>query len=44
MQKQEFPICPDTNDPAACNVYRDLDFPQEIYENISALYRGQNAA
>jgi DNA primase large subunit len=31
--QQEFPICP-TADPDACNVYRDLKFPDHIYENI----------
>jgi hypothetical protein len=44
MQKQQFPICPNSDDPTACNVYRDLQFPREIYENISAFYRGQTAA
>lgn len=32
--KQEFPICPDSDDPDMCNVYRTLDFPEEIYKNI----------
>lgn len=41
MEKQEFPICPTPDDPKACNVYRDLQFPNEIYENINAFYRGQ---
>ena len=31
--QQGFPICP-TGDPDACNVYRDLKFPDHIYENI----------
>jgi DNA primase large subunit len=34
MRKQEFPICPDANDPDQCNLYRNLEFPGEIYENI----------
>ena len=42
MQKQEFPICPNSEDTNACNVYRDLQFPQEIYENIKGYYRGDN--
>jgi hypothetical protein len=41
MGKQQFPICPNTDDPRACNVYRDLQFPQEIYEHINAFYQGQ---
>ena len=44
MQKQQFPICPNTDDPGACNVYRDLQFPREIYENINEFYRGQTVA
>jgi DNA primase large subunit len=31
--QQEFPICP-TGDPDGCNVYRDLKFPEHIYQNI----------
>jgi hypothetical protein len=38
MQKQEFPICPDSENPQACNVYRDLEFPREVYDRISSLY------
>ena len=33
QQEQEFLICP-TDDPDACNVYRDLKFPEQIYEHI----------
>lgn len=32
--QQDFPICPDAEDPAGCNVYRELRFPPEIYERI----------
>ena len=38
MQKQDFPICPDADQPGACNVYRDLDFPQELYDRIASFY------
>ncbi len=34
QSQQEFPICPDSEDPDACNVYRDLKFPEHIYDNI----------
>jgi hypothetical protein len=37
QSEQEFPICP-TNDPDACNVYRDLTFPDGVYESISEYY------
>jgi DNA primase large subunit len=31
---QDFPICPDSDDPSSCNVYSELRFPDGIYENI----------
>ena len=37
QSQQEFPICP-TNDPDACNVYRDLKFPDHVYEHIQQYY------
>jgi hypothetical protein len=38
MDRQEFPICPDADDPRQCNVYRDLKFPREIYDRIEEFY------
>jgi hypothetical protein len=38
QQKQDFPICPTPDDPDACNVYQDLQFPDHVYENISGYY------
>ncbi len=38
MQKQGFPICPDPSDPSQCNVYRNLEFPEEIYRNIQRFH------
>lgn len=32
--KQDFAICPDSSDPDCGNLYRELDFPEEIYEHI----------
>jgi DNA primase large subunit len=40
--KQEFPICPDPNDPDACNIYRNLELPHETYEKIEE-YHEQKA-
>ncbi len=40
--QQEFPICPNSDDPDACNVYKDLQFPESVYEHISE-YREQKA-
>lgn len=42
QSQQEFPICPNPDDPDACNVYRDLQFPDEVYEHISS-YHEQKA-
>jgi len=33
--QQEFPIIPDPGDPDAGNVYRDLKFPDHVYEHIA---------
>lgn len=32
--KQDFPIIPDSDDPDAGNVYRDLELPDQVYEHI----------
>ena len=40
QQHQDFPLCPSPDDPAACNLYRDLRFPEAVYEDIEA-YREQ---
>lgn len=42
QKEQEFPICPNVDDPDACNVYKDLQFPDEVYQHI-AEYRQQKA-
>jgi hypothetical protein len=34
QKEQEFPICPNPEDPDGCNVYRDLKFPDRTYKNI----------
>lgn len=36
--QQDFPICPSPDDPGSCNVYRDLHFPDEVYEHIEEFY------
>jgi DNA primase large subunit len=38
MAQQEFPICQDPEDRGACNVYKNLNFPPEVYEKISSFY------
>jgi hypothetical protein len=34
QEQQNFQICPDPDDPDACNVYNELQFPDEVYESI----------
>jgi hypothetical protein len=40
--QQDFPICPNPDDPRACNVYRDLQFPDHVYEDIQEFYEEQD--
>lgn len=44
QSQQDFPICPNSDDPGSCNVYSDLKFPDGIYENIQEYYEEQNEA
>jgi hypothetical protein len=39
--RQDFPICPTPDDPAACNVYRELQFPDSVYEHIEEFWEEQ---
>lgn len=41
MEQQGFPICPDPGDRSACNVYRNLEFPSEVYGKIQEFYRAR---
>ena len=34
QEQQDFDICPNPDDPDACNVYNELIFPDELYEDI----------
>lgn len=36
--QQDFPICPHPDDPQACNVYRELRFPDGVYEEIAEFW------
>lgn len=38
QERQDFPICPNPDEPDACNVYKDLQFPEHVYEHISEYY------
>ena len=35
QEQQEFPICPNLDDPDGCNVYKNLQFPDGVYEKIA---------
>jgi hypothetical protein len=39
QKEQGFPICPGGEDPDACNVYRNLKFPDGVYQNINEYYQ-----
>jgi hypothetical protein len=43
QQQQDFPICPNADDPDACNIYKDLQFPEQVYEHISSYYEHKSA-
>ena len=34
QSQQDFQICPNPDDPDACNAYNELQFPDEVYESI----------
>ena len=42
QSQQDFPILPNADDPDAGNVYRDLKFPDDVYQDI-AEYHEQKA-
>jgi hypothetical protein len=41
QSQQDFPICPNPDDPRACNVYRELNFPDGVYEDIQEFYEAR---
>ena len=43
QEQQEFPICPNPDDPDACNLYRELRFPDEVYESIGEFWEEKAA-
>ncbi len=40
QKEQDFPICPNPDDPDACNPYEELDMPEVVLESIED-YREQ---
>src|ERR687889_1602779 len=43
QKQQDFQICPNPDDPDACNVYNELTFPDELYQDIQE-YRAEEQA
>ncbi|HEX4164016.1 MAG TPA: hypothetical protein VHZ55_00960 [Bryobacteraceae bacterium] len=41
MNQQDFPICEGAENKDACNIYKEIDFPPEVYEKISSYYESQ---
>ena len=39
--EQDFPIIPNVDDPDCGNVYRNLKFPQNVYEHIQEYQEGE---
>jgi hypothetical protein len=42
--QQDFPICPDPDDPDACNVYNELQFPDGVYQDIQEYQEKRQSA
>jgi hypothetical protein len=42
QEQQDFPICPNPDDPDACNLYNELQFPDAVYQDIQE-YREERA-
>ncbi len=42
QSQQDFAICPNPDDPDACNPYSELQFPDEVFESIQE-YREEKA-
>jgi len=40
---QEFPICPNPDDTDACNIYKDLEVPESVYQHMTD-YHEQKAS
>ena len=39
QEQQDFPICPNPEDPDACNVYNELQFPHDAYQDSRSTAR-----
>ncbi len=44
QSEQDFPICPNSDDPNTCNVYDELQFPDKVYDQIGQFWEHQAEA
>ena len=42
--QQSFPICPNPDDPDEANVYKDLHFPDKVYDHITEYHEKKTEA
>ncbi len=42
QNQQDFDICPNPDDPDSCNIYNELEMPDEVYQSIEE-YREEKA-
>ena len=42
MNQQDFAICENSENPDSCNIYKEIQFPPEVYEKISSYYESKN--
>jgi DNA primase large subunit len=43
QSQQDFQICQEIDDPNGCNVYKDLKFPDQVYENIEKFWEERSS-
>ena len=43
QSQQEFQICQEIDDPNGCNVYKELKFPDQVYENIEKFWEERSS-
>ena len=43
QDQQDFQICPNPDDPDSCNIYNELEMPDEVYQSIEE-YREEKSS
>ena len=44
QEQQDFPLVPNPEDPDSGNLYRELTFPEDVFEDISEYYEHKTEA